>query len=316
MHKVINLILVNLLLIFIVLFSCEIICFFKYYHFAKTAIITNKQFLSQDTNKPSPNVKDIFISKYIKTIFLQPSDFRKPIGLEYNKNNKVSSPIIISGCSFTYGYGLKSTESFQFFLSEQTKRPVYNLGVIGGGLREALYILLTPNIRSKLLKDDNHIKYFIYTYIPSHKKRLYANYRMHVPNFKYDDSFSSLTYYQDYLNNKTCFIPELMHLYANYFIDNDKAFKLIKLYFKKINSIINKNFNNYNEKTKLVIFIYGDEDNFNWDELKKDGIIIIKLKDISDINFQTEEYTISDNIHPNAKAWEVIVPALVKELKL
>ena len=53
------------------------------------------------------------------------------------------------------------------------------------------------------------------------------------------------------------------------------------------------------------------------EKLEKEGIIIVKVKDIANIDVKSPEYTISPkDFHPNAKAWQVIVPVLAKELNL
>ena len=150
----------------------------------------------------------------------------------------------------------------------------------------------------------------------SHADRLYVNFRPHVPNFKHDNSYKTLKYYKDYLNNKTCIVPELMSLYASYFQDKEKTFNLIKLYLIQINESINKNFKNHDESTKFVVLVYDDVDNFNWKELEKENIIVVHAQKIVGIDLTSEEYNIADKVHPNEKAWEIIVPALVKELNL
>ena len=313
MKRTTKIIIYNIIFVLIILLTAELICCIKQCNFYLKNVEKNKKYVQAEK---SITCKYILKLKYLKTVFLHEDDFRAPQGLQYNKNNKESSSIVLLGCSFTHGYGLKDNETFSYFLSEQTKRPVYNLGVIGAGQREALYILRSPKIRSSLIPRNDNIKYFIYTYIPAHKHRLYRNNRIHVPNFKYDKSYTKLKYYKDYLNNKTCLVPELMNLYSIYLFNNEKAFKLIKLYFKQIKKIIDKDYKNYDEPTKLIILIYVVDDGYNWKELEEENIKIINLKSILNVNLRDAEYTIDDAGHPNAKAWEVIVPALVKELNL
>ena len=88
--------------------------------------------------------------------------FRKPCGLEYKKQ-----PILLYGCSFTYGDGLKDNENFSYILSKTTKRPVYNFGLSGKGMQHSLHIM------------QNHPKispepqYIIYTFLQRQIRRLY-----------------------------------------------------------------------------------------------------------------------------------------------
>ena len=145
MKKNLKIIAYNIFFIFIVLLIIEAICFINYSHFSKQTFYRNQNHVQELKNKTCPSIIEIFIDKYIDRIFFTKGDFRKPQGLEYAKNDKATSPIILLGCSFNYGYGLDENGTFQAFLAHQTKRPVYNLSLIGGGFREALYILLVEH---------------------------------------------------------------------------------------------------------------------------------------------------------------------------
>ena len=52
-----------------------------------------------------------------------------------------------------------------------------------------------------------------------------------------------------------------------------------------------------------------------WDVLEKEGFIIVDSKDLIG-RIYTKEDTAEDNFHPNAQAWEELIPPLVKKLKL
>lgn len=316
MKKTTKIIIYNIIFILFVFLIIEFICFLRLYSFCASSVSGNKSYSSEEKKDKIPKLNTVFKLKYLKNSFLDKTDFRRPQGLKYNDNTKNTSPIVLLGCSFAAGYGLNENENFSYHLSEQVKRPVYNLAVVGGGLRETLYILRSKKLRTELLPNINESKYFIYTYMSSHSDRLYVNFRPHVPNFRYDNSYKTLKYYKDYLNNKTCIVPELMSLYANYFQDKEKTFNLIKLYLIQIKNVINKNFNNYDESTKFIVLVYNDIDNFNWEELEKENIIVFHTQNLVDVDLSSEEYNIADKVHPNGKAWEVIVPALVKELDL
>lgn len=45
-------------------------------------------------------------------------------------------PILIYGCSYGYGAGLKDNEHFGYILSEQAKRPVYNFSLEAQGIQQ------------------------------------------------------------------------------------------------------------------------------------------------------------------------------------
>lgn len=78
------------------------------------------------------------------------------------------------------------------------------------------------------------------------------------------------------------------------------------------------------QNTKLVVLFYDqfEDDNIKaFDEkliaeLQKNGIIVVRTKDLTG-KYLTEGYFISENdIHPNEKAWDEVVPKLVVKMKL
>lgn len=78
------------------------------------------------------------------------------------------------------------------------------------------------------------------------------------------------------------------------------------------------------QNTKLVVLFYDqfEDDNIKaFDEkliaeLQKNGIIVVRTKDLTG-KYLTEGYFISENdIHPNEKAWDEVVPKLVLKMKL
>ena len=89
---------------------------------------------------------------------------------------------------------------------------------------------------------------------------------------------------------------------------------------KEINREIKKKFS---DKTQMIILVYDDFDsdfdnsNPEVQNLKQEGIKIVKLSDITDIDVQSLEYRRSEtDDHPNNKAWHVIAPALAEKLNL
>ncbi len=204
-------------------------------------------------------------------------------------------------------------------MANKTNRLVYNLGLGGRSPRTSLY-LLRENFKitkNEILKNNLTFEYVIYTYIPDHKRRLYVNL---ITN--------SIPYYKINKNNKLEFINYFFlrktYLYKSFtellFAYKDKhnieeVNNLFTIYMKEINDEIKSKFSyGNNKKAKFVIFVYERDDSINWDVLKKEGIIIIQASDLG-LNLDDEKYRFKDR-HPNAKAWEVIVPALAKKLNL
>lgn len=70
---------------------------------------------------------------------------------------------------------------------------------------------------------------------------------------------------------------------------------------------------------KFVLFIYDNyvsqSNEFDIQAIKNLGIDVIKLNEISTIDFSNEKYQTFES-HPNGKAWQEIVPLLGKELDL
>ncbi len=321
MKKFFKIFIINILCLILVFFILEIICFF----------LTYKQNIKniESYNKLAGNkVTKITLKEHIKNLYelavlhIKPvryfstSEFRKPAGLQYESESPDKSAIIIIGCSFPYGYTLKNEETFHYKLSEYTKRSVYNLSLIGGSPREILYMLRNENFLNSGLLKNRKAQYFIYINIPSHRNRLYANFRQFVPTFKPVNNNTRLKYYRNFFNDRSFLYYQAMFFYTNHLMNEKKAFNDLKLYIKEINRAIQNKFDNYNSPSKLVILVYGDFSNDDWNELNDENIIVIKINDMLGFDIMDTKYTIGDNMHPNAKAWEVIVPALAKELNL
>ena len=251
------------------------------------------------------------------------------IGLNYdykyfNKNEirNIAKPlkddkkgILLLGCSFTYGDGLKEEEVFSTVLSKGTNRTVYNLGINAGSPVEALYFLKNSNIRKEIVNIEKDIEYVFYTYIPGQEGRILTKNR--CPKFKPIKNNTQLVISNiDLLNRSYLF---------DYFFDNSivkkllekKLKKITNLYFREIRKETYKNF----PDSKFIILIYdyeGIDNKSNNQELgfyeNTDKVII--LNDIVDIDLTSNEYKINDNFHPNGKAWKYIIPALIKETNL
>lgn len=246
-------------------------------------------------------------------------DVRNIEDYSYGNNklqNSKKKSVVLFGCSFTYGQHLEDKYAFHSVLSKYTKRNVYNLGICGGSPRESLYLLRDKQIINQTVQNQN-VEYVIYTYIQDQKRRLYTDITGNVPHFKKTEKGNALKFYNrhSYLYRTYTYRNITNYIYMNFIKDKDK-YNLLRLYIKEINQEIKKTFG---ENTKFVILIYDDEKNdiqfFN--SLSKEGLIIIDLNNLLHIDLDNNKYKISENdSHPNSKAWEVIVPALVKELKL
>lgn len=238
-------------------------------------------------------------------IYYKNTEFRKPI-IKNIPNNK---EIALYGCSFTHGFSLPDNETFNSYLAKYTNYDIYNYGLSGGCPREILYIL------SHLNNKNFNTKYVIYTYIPHHKARLYINYRPKVPFYvRYNDGLKYLKYNPIYFSSLMFYIQK--YIFYKYIVFSNKKEMLLLTYLQEIQKQVKAKYPN----AEFITLVYCDYDNENsqnmWAEAKKMGIKVIKVSDIVDVNIDDEEYKIPNDFHPNAKAWEVIVPALAKELNL
>lgn len=294
MNKCIKIILCNLFIIAILLGLLEFGLFFNY-------------------KRIHPEIKyEIREMKYDNVVGYY--NFRPVQGKGYKKR-----PIILAGCSFAYGMGLKEEETLGYKISEITKRPVYNIAMVGKGLQHNLYVL-----QNKLYdKEINNPEYFIYVIMSDQIRRLYSTVCL-------SDFIGYPEYVLDKNNNltlKSNVYPLYKQFYVYYFFKNlyysyigyknyPQHSKLVNAYFKEMKKAINKEFPN----TKFVILFYGDYKKYfglDLTELEKEDIIMIHTQDLSPVNIFDKEYRQSEtDYHPNETIWNIITPLLTKQLNI
>ncbi len=305
--KKFGIIVFNIFNIFIILLICELsTAYINYYSF-------------KNFNVPSKERKNYKFIEHLKNNYNLKTpytydEFRvSSNGISMGGGKKGS--IILMGCSFTYGIYINDNETFSWQLSKYTKRNVYNLGLPGGSPREMLDMFRTNKIYDFDI-DKNNIEYVIYTYIWDHQIRLYSNLRPLVPNFKLTKD-NKLIAQKIHWWDKTFFVTDFKRFKFFHF-DKKHSFDLFIVYMKEINQEILKKLKYKNTPTKFIILVYyqPDGEELDFEKLNHENFKVIKVKDLigkeisDDSNFRT-----FDN-HPNAKAWQVIVPALAKELNL
>ena len=121
--------------------------------------------------------------KYIgKTLEISEENCKKFCGEQrfiFGENYK-NNPIIILGCSYTYGHGIKKEETFPYLLSELTKRPVYSFSLCGSDGLSSLARMKSYNEEQPIKNAD----YVIYLYMLDHINRymdasvVYNNYNI------------------------------------------------------------------------------------------------------------------------------------------
>ena len=270
-----------------------------------------------------PNLFNQSITSYEKYYEFLSSKFRK--NLVNEKNTK--SPILIFGGSYAYGTQLKENENFGYKLFKLTKRDVYNKGIEVCGIQHMYYLIDNPKFYRTIQKTP---EYAIFVFIPSHLQRLH-NYIFPSP---LQTNGAYLHY--DLQENKIKLRKDFPLLYKSFLIK-----KLLAKIDEKNPSITQKNkIKNANLAVKLfiesqkklkekypnikfvVLRFYQDfdfrethETPSMWEELEKNGVIVLNSHDLIGRYF-TKEETTEDKLHPNTQAWDELIPPLIKKLNL
>lgn len=264
--------------------------------------------------------------------------YRKDIYADANFNK---SPVILYGCSYTSCVWLSDEECLSGILQKETGHPVFNRGLAGYGIQHSLYhiennlkdllrkynIQLLTSLHNNLPRNlhlGNEPYYVIYTFIEDHVNRLYR------PN---DFSDKWLMFYKfSSKNNKLIPVNDFHMLFGHSYI-------LRTLWKKKYSNCTDESVISTAERSKLLSVMFLQMKNgletkindvqfsifvFNGDrhikeienELVANGIKVIYLSELSDINFEDEKYRLEGDFHPNGLAWKIITPLLIKELNL
>lgn len=239
-------------------------------------------------------------------------------------------PVLIFGCSFAHGtFYLKNEQTVSFKIFEKTNRDVYNYGFPGCGAQHMLFFI--RNIIPYKIPKREDPAYAIYIYIPNHLFRLRTDI--------YPTLFSNGKTLQYKINNGDLVLEKPLFKIP-YKLFTIKFFLSINDYIKKRNSKIDamENFILLNSifleskealqkrypNLKFIILRYqvDGEDNFRelpymWETLKNQGFIVINSSDLIGRKFvNNTDDTVADGYHPSELAWDLLVPALIKELNL
>lgn len=243
--------------------------------------------------------------------------FRKPIGLKNKKR-----PVVLFGCSYTWGAGLNENQTFGYKLSKLSKRPVYNRAYSAWGVQHMLYQLQRETDLDKI----HNPEFIIYTIFCDQMYRL--NTFCFLPKedlvyLKYKEENGKLVQdrpllpflYRFYLTR--CIERNLWSLKVNDPKYMNQNFDYLKMVFEQSKQITDKKYPN----SKFVILIYNEMtvnwymNTDRWKELEKEGFIVLDSNKITKHDLSLNKYRIMDG-HPNEAAWNLIVPALVKNLNM
>jgi hypothetical protein len=245
---------------------------------------------------------------------LIPYKFFRPI----ENKDSLKRPIIIFGCSFAYGDGLYHYQTLSYKLGQYTKRPIYNRAKSGWGVQHMYYQLSNDDFYKSVPKPE----YIIYVYMDGHKGRITTPVSLDFDNCYY--AFYK-KYKGQYIKKKRTFFSDkiiIQHYVSNYIINNYLSLGY-KYNIQKEKDIIDYVIaskkaaeNHWGNDIKFIIFSFAEIK----EETKKyirDNNILLFSKDDYKIDLENIEYQISSNDpHPNEKAWNEIVPLIVKQYNM
>lgn len=313
-----KIIVTNLIVLFSVFIVLEVIAFF-------ISVKIESQFIGNGAYR---HVLTRYFAEPTYIYYDVPSEKARPIsGIDYK-----NKPILLFGCSVTYGNLLSDNENFSGILSKLTKRPVYNLAYDGWTVAHMLRQLET-NEDIKNLDPE----YVIYTFIHDQRRRLFfyqgwTNDTELYLRYTYNKNGNLVANKKHYpFYYRLQIVKNIQHFIERKKINDEKnASKFMLDIFEKSSKMIKERYPN----AKLIMLIYNDRDcsddnkpqicdsdycTFNekeYNELTKMGFEIIDIERGSNEVYCTSEYRLDDNHHPSSKMWQDFLPKLAKKYNM
>ncbi len=245
----------------------------------------------------------------------------------YGHGKKEKGSILLLGCSFAQGVILEDNQTFGYLLSELTNRNVYRLARGGMGAGNSLFQVSNDKLHEYIKENTTEPDYAIYVYIEYHQNRIYEDkycfYDFFHTQVGYNQKNGKLVYVKNNLPILLSHFAIGKYIIRRYVEDKiysnvDYMNSTLKKYFIQIKAELVKRYPNI----KIIIIKYPmadqNEDYYNskiWDELRNEGIIIYDIQKNFKEDFTQHEYQFADG-HPNAKAWQIITPKFVENIKL
>ncbi len=206
------------------------------------------------------------------------------------------------------------------------KRSVYNRAMSCNGTQHMLYQLKQEDFYKSMPEPE----YIIYLYISNHIFRIYKypwlykwGYRIRYNDLKYNSTKDGLKEEHRLQNIPYSRVYNELILYnITKWQAKRNGFEFLEKHLIESKNEVEKHWKN----TKFVIFDYESKDSWfnncpevlnkeNVEKLRKDGFIIIKTSELTDIKLGDEYYINSADQHPNEAAWNLITPLFVKKLQ-
>ena len=304
MKKIFKIFTVNLILFCVLYFIVDMFCFVKILNYFNSAYAFQNPQVFMDyyleTYKrifyTEENYDSDFVDGKRKILFIK---FPDPVNVKSKK-----LPVLIMGCSFAYGDGLKPEQTFAAKLAKLTNRPVYNRAMPGFAANEMLYQLRSRKFYAIIPKPE----WFIYVMFHDHIRR------SQIPN----QICYSGVYYDENLNIRpNITFPLAYAIKSNLpFVSDEKYFKHFLALLLEMRKEMSKRWGN---DVKCMLLYYDEEDKpykYLKPKLKDNGFLVYSLKDLTNKNLLSQKYKIADKVHPSEEAWNIITPALVEKAGL
>ncbi|MBQ8887223.1 MAG: hypothetical protein IJY61_05925 [Candidatus Gastranaerophilales bacterium] len=235
-------------------------------------------------------------------------------------SNKQS--MILFGCSFTYGTGLRDDETFSYQLGKQTKQPIYNRAMGGWSVQHMLYQLKHEDFYKNIIKYQNYPspEYIIFLTFNGHKSRIFLPVRIfYTPCYSVYYNQNPITK-EFKLRKRTIFTDKIVFyypiLYKIYEFMSDKFSNRIDNIFYEYLIACKKEQEKHLPKTKFAIIFYDKESELTKEHMEKledNGFILITTEDLG-INVNESKYRLPDS-HPSALVWETATSKILEKLK-
>lgn len=242
-------------------------------------------------------------------------------------------PIVLFGCSQTWGENIGYEDTIGRKLSDLDKRTVYNRAYTGWGIQHMIFQLESE----PLLDEIPEPEYVIYTFIDDHIRRL---------NLLIFDEWAAIgrnLLYLQYVDRGGVLVRNISLfrriMFGSYFLKTfymwamdmntenflgikdarrDELLDSLHLHFKTAAEMTQKKWPN----AKFIILTYRNYSHFQSVQLARvwraladeNGVIVLDAGLLSGVDLSAKEFVADPHFHPNGKAWDVVVPPLVKEL--
>lgn len=232
----------------------------------------------------------------------------RPIILK--KQNKDGS-IVVFGCSNVHGLSLSNKDNITGHLADITGRECINRGIPGQGVQTMYWQLSEGRINKKF----PNVKYFIHVYIGDHIHSRILKFRcwpfLNMVAMKYRIKNNKLEIIKPTFWKRYSFVYRLYEDNVANIVSLENKEELFYKTIQDSYSLMKK----YYPNSKFIIleYPYSLDSILDKKRVEDMGITVYSANDLANDDLYLGEYFCSEeDTHPNKKAWDLVVPALVK----